>query len=357
MGKSERGSTRRSRAVGEGSRGNIVPPFASSDWNRWPYRIGCPVWGCRHWGGAVYPKGSPSSEGLAWYSRMFPTVEGNSTFYSVPPAESFLKWSEQAASGFRFCFKFPRAISHEHQLVGCDGMLKEWIERLDILASNDRLGPTFLQLGPSFSFAQFPQLAHFLKQLPSQWPWALEVRHRDWFDEGDKESRLEDLLRSLSIDRVIFDSRPLNALEASDASESASQVRKPKVPLRTTVTGRRPMVRLIGRNDVQEVSEYWDEWAQTLCDWIIQGLEPWIFTHAPDDTYAPSLVVDLHSRLQRKLEERETSIRLESLPTLESYSLAASERSAIDAQSVQESKLGQDGKPVQEGKWVQGELF
>lgn len=345
MGKSEGGSNRRSRAVGEAARGIAVPPVASVDWNRWPYRIGCPVWGCRHWSGSVYPKGSPSGDGLAWYSRMFPTVEGNSTFYSVPAAESFLKWSEQAASGFRFCFKFPRAISHDRQLVGCEGLLKEWIERLDILANHDRLGPTFLQLGPSFSFAHFPQLAYFLKQLPSQWPWALEVRHRDWFDAGDNESRLDDLLRSLSIDRVIFDSRPLNALEASDASESASQVRKPKVPLRTTVTGRRPMVRLIGRNDVQEVCEYWDEWAQTLCDWIIQGLEPWIFTHAPDDTYAPSLVMDLHTRLQRKLEERDASNRLESLPSLANYISADSERNTLDAQRVEA------------GQWVQGELF
>ena len=345
MGKSEGGSNRRSRAVGEAARGIAVPPVASVDWNRWPYRIGCPVWGCRHWSGAVYPKGSPSGDGLAWYSRMFPTVEGNSTFYSVPAAESFLKWSEQAASGFRFCFKFPRAISHDRQLVGCEGMLKEWIERLDILANHDRLGPTFLQLGPSFSFAHFPQLAYFLKQLPSQWPWALEVRHRDWFDAGDNESRLDDLLRSLSIDRVIFDSRPLNALEASDASESASQVRKPKVPLRTTVTGRRPMVRLIGRNDVQEVCEYWDEWAQTLCDWIIQGLEPWIFTHAPDDTYAPSLVMDLHTRLQRKLEERDASNPLESLPSLANYISVDSERNTLDAQRGEA------------GQWVQGELF
>lgn len=340
MGKSQRGGTRRSLVA----KFEDIPVESIADWANWPYRIGCPVWGCRHWGSVVYPEGAAASDGLGWYSRMFPTVEGNSTFYSVPPVETFEKWAEQSANGFRFCFKFPQTISHEKELAGCELLLKEWLSRLDILAKRDRLGPTFLQLGPSFSFAQFPQLAYFLEQLPKEMPWAVELRHRDWFDEGDKESRLHDLLERLQIDRVLFDSRPLNSMAAGDATESASQVRKPKVPLRRTVTGKRPMVRLIGRNSIEEVLDYWEEWAEVIADWIVSGLEPWIFTHAPDDTYAPTLVYALHTRVQRLLEERGRAGGVASLPSLDSY-----------LQAVAYNK--QKGNEVRESGWVQRDLF
>jgi uncharacterized protein YecE (DUF72 family) len=230
-----------------------------------------------------------------------PTVEGNSTFYSVPGPETFRKWADAAGEGFQFCFKFPRSISHDRKLEGCEELLNEWIARLQILADADRLGPTFLQLAPSFSSRHYAQLAQFLSRLPSHWSWAVEVRHRDWFDEDVWEMKLNRLLSELGMDRVIFDSSPLNALEPSDDAEAASQERKPKVPLRREVTGTRPMVRLIGRNDVREVTTYWEDWANTISTWIVQGLQPWIFTHAPDDAFAPTLVHALHDRVRARL--------------------------------------------------------
>jgi uncharacterized protein YecE (DUF72 family) len=291
---------------------NSVPaPKLAATWDAWPYRIGCPVWGCKEWAGQIYPTGTQSENFLSWYSRLMPTVEGNSTFYSVPGPEVFRKWADSAADGFQFCFKFPRSISHEHQLSHCQALTKEWLARLEILKAAGRLGPTFLQLAPSFSSRSFPQLQEFLEQLPRDWPWSVEVRHRDWFDGDVWETRLNRLLSDLGIDRVIFDSRPLNAMAPSDEAEAASQVRKPKVPLRVETTARQPMVRLIGRNDLQEVTDYWDEWAERIAHWIHQGLEPWVFTHAPDDAFAPMLVHALHQRIQTRLS------RLPSLPTLD----------------------------------------
>jgi uncharacterized protein YecE (DUF72 family) len=271
------------------------------NWDSWLYRIGCPVWGCKDWTGLVYPKGTPSSQYLHWYSQSFPTVEGNSTFYGVPGKDTFTKWREQANDGFRFCFKFPRAISHDKQLDRCDNELKQWLDCLGVLAESNQLGPTFLQLGPSFSFRYFDRLKSFLSALPSDWPWAVEVRHLDWFDAADRESQLDDFLMTKKIDRVLFDSRPLNSREASDSFEVASQTRKPKSPFRTTVTGTRPMVRLIGRNDPDEITSFWEEWANKIADWIQQGLQPWVFTHAPDDRYAPALAYKLHRLIQSKL--------------------------------------------------------
>jgi|LakMenEpi03Aug12_release.lakeMendotaPanAssembly.Ray.scaffolds.fasta_scaffold4076708_1 uncharacterized protein YecE (DUF72 family) len=62
------------------------------------------------------------------------------------------------------------------------------------------------------------------------------------------------------------------------------------------------MVRLIGRNNPDEVTQYWQFWATQINDWISQGLQPWIFTHAPDDRAAPQLayLFDSNIRLLRE---------------------------------------------------------
>ncbi len=273
-------------------------PTAIPQWDRWLYRIGCPVWGCREWTDSIYPAGTPTDSYLRWYSCLFPAVEGNSTFYALPSKETFGKWRDEASPTFQFCFKFPREISHQRRLLGCNDLLTEWLDRLEVLRDSGQLGPTFLQLPPSFSWQQFPELESFLRALPKDWPWGVELRHPDWYDGADRELQLDTLLSSLSIDRVIFDSRPLNATDAQDASEQAAQSRKPKTPLRLTVTGKRPMVRLIGRNQLEPITEYMQQWSETIAGWIHQGYQPWIFTHAPDDQYAPFLARHLHDSIR-----------------------------------------------------------
>ena len=289
--------------MGKSTSAKVPIPNQNPRWDRWSYRIGCPVWGCRQWADEIYPAGTPAEDYLAWYSRVLPTVEGNSTFYGVPSKSTFEKWRDGAAETFQFCFKFPRKISHELKLLRCDAELDEWLDRLEVLHDAKRLGPTFLQLAPSFSFAYFAQLEAFLRRLPTDWPWAVEVRHQDWFDEADKESCLNDLLTELKIDRVIFDSRPLNSMSATDSTEAVSQTRKPKSPFRTTVTGKRPMVRLIGRNNAAEVTGYWEWWAEQIASWIRDGYQPWIFTHAPDDELCTGLARILHELIRLQLPE------------------------------------------------------
>lgn len=292
--------------------------MASSElnWNRWPYRIGCPVWTSKDWAGVVYPTAKDSKESLHWYSRQFSTVEGSSTFYAMPGMETFQKWAGQTPEGFQFCFKFPRSISHDAQLVDCEHLLDEFLKRLDLLRNAGRLGSTFLQLGPQFSFRYWSRLEAFLKKLPVDWPWAVEMRHADWFDEGGNESAYNDLLLSLKMDRVLFDSRPLYSLPASDEIEKISQERKPKSPFRTTVTAKSPMVRLIGRNKPEEVITYWDEWSRIVAGWIEQGLEPIVFTHAPDDAFAPYLARWFNNLVRERLERNAQSRQVEKLPEM-----------------------------------------
>ncbi len=116
-------------------------------------------------------------------------------------------------------------------------MARSFPEVLQTLADGGRLGPTFLQLGPSFSSQYWERLKTFTERIPSQFPWAVEVRHGDWFDAGENEEKLNSQLQGRGIDRVLFDSRPLFSRPPLDASEKEAQQRKPRSPFRTTITG------------------------------------------------------------------------------------------------------------------------
>lgn len=262
------------------------------------YLLGCPVWACDGWKDSLFPRSAARATWLGHYTRCFNTVEGNSTFYGIPAPSTFERWAKDSADGFRFCLKFPRAISHEAELLGADEPLKQFLVGLEILAASDKLGPTFLQLGPHFDGRYFERLMQFLDQLPDEYPYAVEVRHPDWF-QPELQTHFFDQLEQRNIDRVIFDSRPLFVSEARDEYEVKSRKRKPRVPIRSRVTGPFPMLRLIGRNDVHadEVTHAIDEWAEVVALWIQQGLNPIVFTHTPDDQFAPHFAFRFHNRL------------------------------------------------------------
>lgn len=272
-----------------------------------PLYLGCPVWNCDAWSDRVFPAGTGKQHWLSWYTRMFNTVEGNSFFYGLPDRKHVQRWADEAADGFQFCMKFPRTVSHDMQLVGTQAEMSEFLTLLQILQSKEHLGPSFLQLGPEFSPRQFAALETFLRNLPSDMPWAVEVRHHDWFDLGTNENRLNDLLRDLKIDKVIFDSRALFQSPPSDEIERVSQSRKPKSPVRQTVTHSRPMLRFVGRNTIPLVDKYIDQWVPIVAGWIERGLQPFIFTHAPNDAFAPEFARRFWDALRVKLNEERAS--------------------------------------------------
>lgn len=260
------------------------------------YYIGAPVWNCQPWKGSVYRDGAPRDSWLNHYSQTFNTVEGNSTFYGIPKIETFQRWADETADGFRFALKFPRSISHDQMLMDCQYDLDLFLAGLQALHSGDRLGPTFLQLGPRFDPGRFGSLVHFLESLPQEFRYAVEVRHPDFFASAI-ENELNTMLSERSVDRVIFDSRPLFSGPPSDEIELKSQSRKPRSPVRPFCTSDHPILRIVGRNDVSVLDPWIEEWAPIVATWIDDGRRPYIFTHAPDDAVAPEFARRFHNRL------------------------------------------------------------
>ena len=263
--------------------------------------IGCPVWSCPHWRGTVYGVKAPKDKWLSQYSHTFNTVEGNSTFYGIPKPETFQRWAEQAADEFRFALKFPRVISHEKQMQDVELETEQFLCGLEILHDHGKLGPTFLQLAPGFDPGRIDVLADYLSSLPIHFPYAVEVRNKGWFDP-QAENELNHLLAEHHVDRVIFDSRPLFSAPPSDETEHESQRRKSNLPVRMAVTGRYPLLRFIGRNDIPLTKPWIKEWVPTVANWIENGLTPFIFTHTPDDRWAPEFARLFQNSLAQRVD-------------------------------------------------------
>jgi len=142
----------------------------------------------------------PSGEShLARYSKVFPCVEINSTFYRPHRPETFERWAASVPRAFRFSMKFPRTITHDQKLAGTARLVREFLASLAPLGQ--RLGCVLVQLPPSLVFdARVARV--FFKTLRKHYDRgvALEPRHASWF-----ETRAVQLLNDHEIARVAAD--------------------------------------------------------------------------------------------------------------------------------------------------------
>ncbi|SHF77031.1 Uncharacterized conserved protein YecE, DUF72 family [Fodinibius roseus] len=264
------------------------------------YHIGCTGWSLKDWVGNFFTDDAKQRDFLSQYASVFNAVEGNTTFYNIPSEETIKKWARATPDGFKFCFKFHRSITHGRRLNDVEDEVMRFLEVFDPIA--DRLGPFHIQLPPQFSPGEFVRLERLVRLLPSVYSYAVEVRHPDFYDHGNRENRLNRLLQSYHIDRVIFDTRKLHSMKKEEASIREAQKKKPNVPVRFENTGSRPFVRFVGANDVLNNEPYLKEWAIVIADWIKEGLHPYIFTHSPDKVSQPPIARKFHQLLAELIE-------------------------------------------------------
>ena len=146
------------------------------------------------WETSFYPSGMKPADYLTYYATKFDTVEVDSTFYRTPAASTVSGWARKTPDHFIFAVKVPKLITHEKILADCDADFKHFVDTMDLLG--DKLGPMLLQF-PYFnrsvftSGAQFlARLKPFLKSLPKDHKFAVEIRNKNWLD-----ATLSDLLR------------------------------------------------------------------------------------------------------------------------------------------------------------------
>lgn len=265
--------------------------------------LGCPVWSNRDWIGELFTADAKPRDFLRQYSAVFDTVEGNNCFYGLPKPETVLRWRDEAAPGFRFCFKFPRAITHERCLRGVKQATAEYLDRIAPLAEADHLGPSFLQLPPRFGPDDLPTLRDYLKALPEDFAYAVEVRHPLFFSKGEEERQLNHLLLELGIDRVMLDSRALFAADSTDPDTVMAKNKKPRLPVHAISLGPHPFIRFIGQSNPVLNQPFLEPWLDKLALWLNEGREPYIFMHTPNSRHAPQLARWFHQLLRARCPE------------------------------------------------------
>lgn len=245
-------------------------------------KIGCAVWAYKGWVGDFYPTGSRASEFLYLYSRRFTIVEGNTTFYAVPDADTIARWVDQTPDNFEFCLKLPRELTHSGLLhSSIEGTLR-FLEQMEGLGS--KLGPVFAQLPPHYSPEYLADLTEFLEALPQDKSFALEVRHPDWFRSPHAED-LTAVLQELGVGRVLLDTRPV--YQSPDDPQSDSDRRKPELPLNLDVTTNFTFVRLISHPSRAQNLPFLEEWATTVERWLHRGTQVYFFVHCPIEDNSP----------------------------------------------------------------------
>jgi len=263
------------------------------------YYLGLPIWQHPLWPGEFTAATSRGEQALADYATVFNTVEGNTTFYGLPRPATVQRWAANTPPGFRFCFKFPRVISHQQALAQCDRETRNFLDTLAPLG--ERLGPLFLQLPPRFGPDGLDTLRGFLDRLPRGFRYAVEVRHRAFFAKGEAETALNRLLHERQMDRVILDSRALFHIPTDDPDGLDARRRKPRLPVHALALTRHPLVRFIGHPQREANTPFLAPWLDKLGTWLDEGRQPFFFVHTPSNRDAPALARLFHQQLAARL--------------------------------------------------------
>lgn len=264
------------------------------------FRMGCAVWSYKGWVGNLFPPASKSSEFLRLYGARMHNVEGNTTFYATPSAETVLKWRDDTPESFRFCLKIPQTISHHGTLSGNIGATQAFLERMAPLGP--RLGPLFLQLPPGFALRHIDELAAWLAAWPRTHQISVEVRHADWYTEHG-EATLRALLEHYGAGHCLMDVRPLDLGDLPGAEVDMQRARdhKPQVPMRPWVTGSLALVRYISHPDMARNQALWDEWHGRIADWLAAGITVDFFMHCPVEACSPMNARVFYRQLQQRV--------------------------------------------------------
>jgi uncharacterized protein YecE (DUF72 family) len=146
--------------------------------------IGTSAFTAAGWEGSFYPEGTKPADYLSYYATRFNSVEIDSTFYRTPAEATVRGWERKTPVGFVFASKVPQVITHERVLVDCDAEFKQFVGVMELLGA--KLGPLLLQFG-YFNKKAFvgindflARLRPFLKKLPKDHQFAVEIRNKNW---------------------------------------------------------------------------------------------------------------------------------------------------------------------------------
>lgn len=241
--------------------------------------LGCAKWGRTEWVGKIYPPKTKEKDFLQQYVRHYNSIELNATHYKVYDEVAIKKWVAKAPpTDFMFCPKMYKGVTHFGSLKGKNFITDEFLK--GVLAFGKYLGPIFIQVSETFSPNRKQELFDYLKSLPIDLQFFVEVRHPDWFLKEDIRNELMATLLKMNIGIVITDT-------AGRRDCAHMHLTIPKV-----------FIRYVGNS--LHASDYTrcDAWIERMKYWLDNGVqELYFFMHMHDEATSPELTVYLVDKL------------------------------------------------------------
>ena len=244
--------------------------------------LGCAKWGRAEWVGKIYPPKTKEKDFLDHYVQHYNSIELNATHYKIYGAAGIGKWAVKAKEkDFKFCPKMYQGVTHRGSLKGKDFITTEFLR--GIVAFGEHLGPIFIQVNETFSPKRRDELFTYLRSLPADLQFFLEVRHPDWFGKEDVRNDLFNSLREMNIGALITDTSGRR-----DCAHMYLPVSK-------------AFIRYVGNS--LHVTDYMrcDVWVKRIKYWMENGLqEIYFFMHMHDEATSPELTVYLVDKLNKE---------------------------------------------------------
>ena len=230
--------------------------------------VGCAKWSRKEWIETVYPEGTKEKDFLHEYAKRFNSVELNATHYKIYKAPDLQKWVDQVGNGnFKFAPKLYQGITHFGNLGGKEVLTEVFLQNIITLGKD--LGPVFIQLPDKFGPKRKEELFTYLRSLPRDVQFFLEVRHPDWFVKSEADELFK-TLRKLKIGSVITDVAG----------------RRDCCHMHLTVP--KAFIRYVGNNLHKTDFMRMDSWVQRIKYWLDNGIkETYFFMHMEDEAFSP----------------------------------------------------------------------
>ena len=155
---------------------------------------------------------------LNYYSSLFNTLEVNSSFYKIPMASTFEKWSNDVPADFKFTLKLWKEITHVKELNFDLDNIDIFLERADRIGN--KKGCLLVQFPGKITLEYFHKVEEILERisetdLENKWRKAVEFRSATWYTGETHE-----LLQEHSASMVLHDIPKSKNIE--EINESAS---------------------------------------------------------------------------------------------------------------------------------------
>lgn len=233
--------------------------------------VGASTWGDATWVGTIYPPKTPAKAFRQLYPQYFNAAELNATHYNIYQPEIIAQWAAAAKDrDFKYCPKFPQAISHYSNFENAEALTQAFIESIEAFGAH--LGPAFLQTSENFPLSSRHALFKYLATLPQKHTYFLEVRHPQWYESSEAILTWMQVLRQLDIGAVITD---------TPGRRDIVHMHLPIAKL---------FLRFVCNETHASSFSRVDAWTDRIQYWINAGLEEaYIFLHPGADGAVPAL--------------------------------------------------------------------